>query len=593
MPEFRLTPNPQVSYLLHGRFDISAPGGVALKDELKSIPGVKYYINDWNVKSWLVPAEMKEATEKLARKHGFFLNPADSPTGYNAPTQPPEVTLFNDLGKFSPFQKPDIERLLQGVRDHQAWLVAYAMGLGKTPVAIESMRHLEVLDWVRGGSQVPAPPFDVLIICPAMAREVWLHGNGPEFKDNGFARWWPGRFSRSIHRGREYPVEPFSVTSTDNGPRSLQRWVSQANEAGDSGRGKAVVCSYGILRSLLEALGTSSHTIFSPRAIILDEAHYISNPKSAQSKAVFDAREMFPEAYRIALTGTPLTNPDDLAGLHTVLDWLWPERFGTLGAFRWRYMNPEQVYSKAGDFKGHKYQGLNETYAPELRQRLASVASRLTKKDVAHLLPPFACSLVPFDGDRRGSACDLAVSLLQQGHEHVRIACYFHETADALVKALNKSGRGSNRTSLGYEVFQVDGRQTPEVRAATLAQARTSKKSITVATISSTKVAIDLTFQTASVYAELTHKIEEILQNLGRGHRASSVRGHDVFILADESGDALATGLYRKATILADILQAGTEEQALIDTIGTLKEKGMTQEEIDDMLSMVRLGDDE
>jgi len=584
MPEFRITPNPQTPYLLHGRFDISADGADALKDALKPIPGVKFYTNEWNVKSWLIPVEMKSEVLKLARKHGFEHRPEE------IPRIPPQVTLYNDLGKFSPYQKPDIERLLQGVGDFGSWLVAYAMGLGKTPVAIESVRHLfaDAHD-------------DILIICPAMAREVWLHGNGPEFKDNGFARWWPARFSREVSRGREYPVEPFSILSSGEGPRGLQRWLAYATQAGGNPgdlsprAGKTLVCSYGILRSVLEAVGSTAELRFNPQAIILDEAHYISNPKSAQSKAVFDAAEMFPDAARIALTGTPLTNPDDLQGLHTILDWLWPDRFGTLGAFRWRYMNPEEVFSKAGDFKGHTYKGLNETHAPELRARLASCSSRLTKKDVAHLLPPFSAKLLPFDGDRFSYGCDVAVSLLQQGHDHIRVACYLHESADKLAATLRRvlSKKGSPVSLDSCPVLQVDGRQDPEQRAHTLAQARSSQKSITVATISSTKVAIDLTFQTASVYAELTHKIEEILQNLGRGHRASSQRGHDVFILADENGDGLAQNLYRKATILSDVLSAGTEEQGLIETLGSLREKGISQAEIDEMLTLLKMGDDD
>jgi len=342
---------------------------------------------------------------------------------------------------------------------------------------------------------------------------------------------------------------------------------------------------------VLEAVGSSPDLRFNPRAIILDEAHYISNPKSAQSKAVFDAAEMFPDAARIALTGTPLTNPDDLQGLHTILDWLWPDRFGTLGAFRWRYMNPEEVFSKAGDFKGHTYKGLNETHAPELRARLASCSSRLTKKDVAHLLPPFSAKLLPFDGDRFSYGCDVAVSLLQQGHDHIRVACFHHSAKDSAANQL-ASGLRKRVAKLGVGVFEVNGDHTAEQRAHTLAQARSSQKSITVATISSTKVAIDLTFQTASVYAELTHKIEEILQNLGRGHRASSQRGHDVFILADENGDSLAQSLYRKATILSDVLSAGTEEQGLIDTLGSLREKGISQSEIDEMLALLKMGDE-
>lgn len=591
MPNLLLQKDSAAPWFYKARFDAFTPEGKQFKDELKAFPGVAFETNDFGSKYWLVPAELRETVGKLGRKFGFECPP-------ETPRQPPQVTLFNSLGKFEPFQKPDIEKLLDLISREEAALVAYAMGLGKTPIAIELARQLaNGLKWKGyelGGGDPPEPQFDILIICPAMARGVWQYGNGPEFKDNGFARWWPARYTREVWRGREYTTSPRPIihAGADTGPYSLSKWVAQSSEDSGNGRiqGRAVVCSYGILRSLLESLGGPNPPAFSPRLIILDEAHYISSPTSAQSKAVFHAAQMFPDARRLALTGTPLTNPDDLAGLHTVLDWLWPGRFGTKGAFKFHYMNPVEAFDKKDNFRGYKYEGLNKANKEELRSRLAACSARLTKKDVAHLLPPFSCNLVQFDGARYNKAVELSLDLLRQGHDHIRVACWTHSDHNSAAKELI---RAFQKAKTETPVFLVSGAETPEQRTDTLAQARKAPKSITIATIDSTKVAIDLTFQTASVYAELSYKIEAILQNLGRGHRASSTRGHDVFILADEQGDPLATALYRKATILSEILSAGTEEQALTDTLASLKVRGLDQADIDEMLALVRYGEDD
>lgn len=583
----------KVPWFLSARFELSGKGE-ELKDFIKSFPGATFYDSTkdethegFATKYWRVPTELRETITKTAQHMGFEVKSGDLKLD---PTL--ELQLFNSLGKFEPFQKPDIEKCLRLLFTEQAALIAYAMGLGKTPMAIELARQLYkeafLSDVDRDNENSTSEPFDILIVCPAMAREVWQHGNGPQFKDNGFARWWPERYQRFEHRGREYTSSPFPIIhGKGDGVYYLSRWIAQRHEdraraGGDSSRAGTVVVSYAVLRPLLQALAADPEML-NPSLIILDEAHYISAPKSGFSRNVFALRDMFPDAKRLALTGTPLTNPDNLSGLHTVLDWLWEDRFGTPGAFKFRYMNPVEAFDNKGDFRGYKYEGLNESTKEELRLRLAAVSVRLTKADVAHLLPPFQAHLDSFEGDRIVYSCDRALSLLSEGHEHVRIACHLHDTADKLYEHLSRNLGDAASTTLA----RVDGRETPEQRSHRLAGARASKRSITIATIDSTKVAIDLTFQTATVYAELSYKIEAILQNLGRSHRASSTRGHDVFILADAAGDSIAEALYRKATILSEILSAGTEEGALVSTLENAKAKGLSQNEIDDLLAMI------
>ncbi len=72
--------------------------------------------------------------------------------------------------------------------------------------------------------------------------------------------------------------------------------------------------------------------------IILDEAQYVKNPETKQSKAV---RSM-PADYRIALTGTPIEN--HVGELWSLMDFLNPGLLGTQAEFKRQYHRPIQVY---------------------------------------------------------------------------------------------------------------------------------------------------------------------------------------------------------------------------------------------------------
>jgi len=72
--------------------------------------------------------------------------------------------------------------------------------------------------------------------------------------------------------------------------------------------------------------------------IILDEAQYVKNPETKQSKAV---RSMSAD-YRIALTGTPIEN--HVGELWSLMDFLNPGLLGTQAEFKRQYHRPIQVY---------------------------------------------------------------------------------------------------------------------------------------------------------------------------------------------------------------------------------------------------------
>jgi SNF2 family DNA or RNA helicase len=81
-------------------------------------------------------------------------------------------------------------------------------------------------------------------------------------------------------------------------------------------RAEIVVLNYDILEAHLRRL-----LDIAPRALILDESHYVKNPRAGRTKAALDLAAGLPEnALRLALTGTPILNrPDELIAQLRVL----------------------------------------------------------------------------------------------------------------------------------------------------------------------------------------------------------------------------------------------------------------------------------
>lgn len=130
-------------------------------------------------------------------------------------------------------------------------------------------------------------------------------------------------------------------------------------------------------------------------AVILDEAHKVSNPGSKQSKAVAAALQASPGALRLALSGTPMTT--EPADLWHPLELLWPGRWGKAFNFQKRYCDGRFVTPtnddgspvlRNGEPLGPKWQASGCTRQAELAARLRHVMLRRTKAQVGAELPP-------------------------------------------------------------------------------------------------------------------------------------------------------------------------------------------------------------
>jgi SWI/SNF-related matrix-associated actin-dependent regulator of chromatin subfamily A-like protein 1 len=151
-------------------------------------------------------------------------------------------------GELAPFQWAGVRYLL----DTRRAFLADEPGLGKT---VQALATLEADD-----------AFPAVVVCPASLRLVW--------------------------------------------EREATRWLAHRSVALVAGRGRVppradiTILSYEAVAGQRVALASRR-----PRALVLDESHYCKNPRAKRTQAVRRlAAALPPDALRLALSGTPVTN---------------------------------------------------------------------------------------------------------------------------------------------------------------------------------------------------------------------------------------------------------------------------------------------
>ncbi len=168
-------------------------------------------------------------------------------------------------GELHPFQRAGVRYALARRRT----FIADEQGLGKT---VQALATLEADD-----------AFPAVVVCPASMKLTWEREAGI---------WLPGR----------------SVAVLDG--RTDTTWDEAAERA------EIVVLNYDILEAHLQRLLDRY-----PRALVLDESHYVKNPRAGRTKAALELAAGMPDdALRLALTGTPILNrPEELIAQLRVL----------------------------------------------------------------------------------------------------------------------------------------------------------------------------------------------------------------------------------------------------------------------------------
>jgi len=438
------------------------------------------------------------------------------------PDEPILRHLSDKYDKLYPLQQEGVDEALC---QDAAWLFNDEMGCGKSPQVIEVLK-------ARGAKSI-------LVVVPAMGRRVWWNPKRPETSHLG--KWW-----------QNHP----EVKLIESGEQA-----AAGNWYGIS------VCSYRLLGKLARPAYLD--------AIIFDEAHYLMSKDSQQSMEAGLWTKQFPKAFRLLMTGTLITTRPD--SMWHPLDIAWPKRFGSYYEFRGHYMQ-----ERLNDAGYPVWDTPNPAKIYELEQRIKRVSSRITKSDLAGLLPPFSVQLQPVD-NHMVAAKQWIEDHLAQGAKHLILFTYWRKSAENLAKSISMHTAGKNAP----EVVQFHGGQTPVRRHNLVDHAKSCERSVIICTIDSTKEVIDLTHARNVLYAEILGNPATMAQSLGRLNRLSSQENTDITVFTRGEDDVIALSLAERIVTHSKIIRAGSNEEALKGVLGELTAEGMPEQKAQEMISEI------
>ena len=123
-----------------------------------------------------------------------------------------------------------------------------------------------------------------------------------------------------------------------------------------------------------------------PCCVIVDEAHFLRNHQSQQSKSIYNLKDV---PYKMALTGTPIVNRSpDIFG---ILKFLNPEAYSSYWKFaeQYFYIHKSEIRRGKKIYKIFQVRGFkNEHLRWELQKQIGQFSVNRRQKDVLPWLPP-------------------------------------------------------------------------------------------------------------------------------------------------------------------------------------------------------------
>ena len=215
----------------------------------------------------------REVLDKLRREHDAAIDDVRRSRAFDAGTLAIEDRLGGEL---KPFQRAGVAYALHARRT----FLADEQGLGKT---VQALAALEADD-----------AYPAVIVCPAGLKLNWLRE---------IEHWLPHRSVQVINGTGVAPMEA-----------------------------EISVLNYEIVHAHRVRL-----QLRGPKALVLDESHYVKNPRAKRTQAVRRLAEALPDgALKLALTGTPVMNhPEELIAQLRILGRL--QEFGSGARFARRF----------------------------------------------------------------------------------------------------------------------------------------------------------------------------------------------------------------------------------------------------------------
>lgn len=402
-----------------------------------------------------------------------------------------------------PYQQEGVERFLAMPAPHR-FLLAWTMGSGKSLASLIAMKEAKVQR--------------LLIICPAIVRQVWLREAAPLYDDVAVVEWGQKRKltkAQSAERERAYQAD-------------------------------VQIVSYDLLGEV-QADGWDG--------IILDEVHALRNPLSQQSKRVRALVSLNAQACVIGLSGTLI--PNKVRSVWGPVNTLFPDYLGKpskVGDVSWRFLN--RYCEKELTAYGTHYGNLRQDRVEELQQKLSHISSRVVEKDFAHFLPklyvephytdPSGSDLLTFIGQWVGTNIDDSPHL--GIYTHLRETAYL--IADDLARAHNY-------------VFSITGNDTAKQRDDYLETAKEADSSIIVGTTHALSQGISLSFQKAALIVEWTTSPDQVLQFIGRFARQDSTSSAPTYVkfLVGPNDVGRSDKLVRRISDINSLFTASSAEE--------------------------------
>jgi SNF2 family DNA or RNA helicase len=317
-------------------FIIEFPFSYRMVDEVKKIPGVRFY-EKGNERYWMVkpnPIIVQPLLKFIFQEQFFYTNEVKEYLNsvvekLQEPEVPKEIIIPKLKGKLIEFQEEGVAY----ASVHKKCIIGDEMGTGKTIQALATMEYVD--------------GYPAIIFCPASLKLNWYR----EIK-----KWLPhlkgdviNRRSHKVSKGCDFYVINYDITSYHK-------------------------------KALIK---------LKPKMIIPDEFHYCKNGNTQRTKAVKEIASL--AEYVVALTGTAVLNrPFELVSQLEILQQLG--KFGSFWGFVRRYCN-----ARRGDF-GWDFTG--HSNLEELNAKLKMHCYiRRRKEDVLKDLPDKQRTVIPMELD--------------------------------------------------------------------------------------------------------------------------------------------------------------------------------------------------